>query len=174
MQTVIDQRPVPSAPHLTVAAADYADPLDAADVVLLTDAYARDPMGGGVPLAPEVTSRLVAGLAAAPGAFSLIARVDGRPAGIANCMAGFSTFAALPLVNVHDMGVLPEYRGRGVGKALLDAIEGEARARGACKVTLEVLSGNRPAQSLYAALGYGPYALEAEAGTAQFWEKKLP
>ena len=135
------------APELTIALADYADPLDAADVVRLTDAYARDPMGGGAPLPPEVCDRLAEGLAAQPGAFSLIARVDGEPAGIANCFTGFSTFAARPLVNVHDLGVKAEYRARGVGRALLEAVESEARRRGACKVTLEVLSGNAPAKA---------------------------
>jgi GNAT superfamily N-acetyltransferase len=162
------------APELTVALADYADPLDAADVVLLTDAYARDPMGDGAPLPPEVCDRLVKGLAAQPGAFSLIARIDGEPAGIANCFTGFSTFAARPLVNIHDIGVRPEHRGRGVGRALLDAVEAESRRRGACKVTLEVLSGNEPAKALYAAVGFATYALDPAAGTAQFWVKSLP
>ncbi len=173
MQTVIDPRPAPSAQHLTVETANYSDPLDAADVVLLTNSYARDPMGGGEALSADVCSRLTDALAETRGAFSLIARVDGRPAGIANCLTGFSTFAARPLVNVHDIGVLPEYRGRGVAKALFAAIEDEARARGACKVTLEVLSGNEPAKALYSALGYGQYALDPAAGTAQFWEKTL-
>ena len=174
MQTVIDMRPEHSAPHLTVAIADYADPLDAADVVLLTDAYARDEMGGGEPLTLEVRTRLVERLAATPGAISLVARVDGKPAGIANCFTGFSTFAARPLINVHDLGVLAEYRGRGVGQALLVAIEAEAARRGACKVTLEVLSSNEPAKALYAKFGFAAYALGPAAGTAQFWEKKLP
>ena len=162
------------APERTIALADYADPLDAADVVRLTDGYARDPMGGGEPLPSEVRERLVAGLAAQPGAFSLIARVDGEPAGIANCFNGFSTFSARPLVNVHDLGVLAHYRGRGVGRALLAAIEEEARKRGACKVTLEVLSGNERAKALYAAAGFQGYGLDPAAGTAQFWAKKLP
>ena len=161
------------APELTVAIADYGDPLDAADILLLLDAYARDPMGGGAPLASEVCDRLVEGLAAQPGAFSLIARLDGEPAGIANCFIGFSTFAARPLVNVHDLGVRPEHRGRGVGRALLAAVEAEARRHGACKVTLEVLSGNEAAKALYAALGFATYALDPASGTAQFWEKKL-
>lgn len=162
------------APELTVELADYADPRDAADLLLLLDAYARDPMGGGAPLADEVRERVVDGLARQPGAFSLIARLDRRPVGLANCFTGYSTFAARPLVNVHDLGVLPEARGRGVGKALFAAIEAEARRRGACKVTLEVLSGNEPAKSLYSSLGYGTYALDPAMGTAQLWEKKLP
>ena len=43
------------APQLTVDPADYSDPLDAADVLLLLDAYARDPMGGGTALAEDGT-----------------------------------------------------------------------------------------------------------------------
>ena len=161
------------APELTVAIADYGDPLDAADILLLLDAYARDPMGGGAPLASDVRERLVPALAGHQGAFSLVARLGGRPAGLANCLTGFSTFAARPLVNVHDMVVLPGLRGRGIGKALFAAIEDEAAKRGACKVTLEVLSGNDRAKALYASLGYGDYQHDPAAGQALFWQKRL-
>jgi GNAT superfamily N-acetyltransferase len=162
------------APQLTVALADYADPRDAADLVMLLDAYARDPMGGGASLGQETRDAVVPGLAATPGAFSLTARLDGKPVGLANCFTGFSTFAAQPLVNVHDLTVLPGHRERGVGRALLQAVEREARRRGASKVTLEVLSGNKRAQSLYLALGYGDYQLDPEAGHALLWQKMLP
>lgn len=161
------------APELTVEPADYGDPLAAADILLLLDAYARDPMGGGEPLADDVRERLVPALAEQPGAFSLVARLEGEPAGLANCFTGFSTFAARPLVNVHDMVVLPHLRGRGIGKALFAAIEDEARKRGACKVTLEVLSGNEVAKRLYPSLGYGDYQLDPAAGQALFWQKRL-
>ena len=161
------------APSLTVALADYSDPDDAAAVVDLLDAYARDPMGGGEPLSDEARAHLVERLAQHSDAFSLIARVDGVPVGLANCFTGFSTFAARPLVNLHDIAVLPDHRGRGVARALFAAIEGEARSRGACKITLEVLSGNERACRLYADLGYGQYALDPAMGSAQFWEKKL-
>lgn len=161
------------APTVTVRLADYADAADAARVVALLDSYARDPMGGGKALSEDVRERLVPGLAAHRGAFSLLAFDGDEALGLANCITGFSTFAARPLVNIHDMAVLPEARGRGVGKALMLAVEAEARARGACKITLEVLSGNATAKGLYASLGYGDYALDPQAGTALFWEKKL-
>jgi ribosomal protein S18 acetylase RimI-like enzyme len=161
------------APTVTVRLADYADAADAARVVALLDSYARDPMGGGEPLSEDVRERLVPGLAAHPGAFSLLAFAGDEALGLANCITGFSTFAARPLVNIHDMAVLPEARGKGVGRALMLAVEAEARTRGACKITLEVLSGNDTAKGLYAALGYGDYALDPQAGTALFWEKKL-
>jgi len=158
---------------LAVELADYADPRDAAELVMLLDAYARDPMGGGAPLCRETREAVVPGLAATPGAFSLIARLDGRAVGLANCFTGFSTFAAEPLVNVHDMGVLPDYRGRGIGRALLETVEREAIRRGASKVTLEVLSRNERAKGLYLALGYGDYQLDPAAGHALLWQKKL-
>ena len=161
------------APTLTITRADYADPRDAAAVVGLLDAYARDPMGGGQPLTAEVRAALVSGLAATPGAFSLIARMDVEPIALANCFTGFSTFAARPLVNIHDVVVLRGHRGRGIARALFARVEAEARALGACKVTLEVLSGNAPARALYASLGYGDFALDSETGSALFWQKKL-
>jgi GNAT superfamily N-acetyltransferase len=157
---------------LTIGLADYTDPRDAADVVALLDAYARDPMGGGEPLAEAVKARLAGDLAANPNAFSLLARIEGQAVGLANCFVGYSTFAAAPLVNIHDIAVLPGHRGKGIGKALLAAIEDEALKRGAVKITLEVLSGN-PARHLYAREGYGDYQLDPEAGTAMFWQKRL-
>lgn len=161
------------APTITIERADYANPRDAKAVVALLDAYARDPMGGATPLTAEVRTALVPGLAATPGAFSLIARMDDEPIGLANCFTGFSTFAARPLVNIHDVVVLPGHRGRGIARALFASVEAEARALGACKVTLEVLSGNAPARALYASLGYGDFALDSETGSALFWQKKL-
>jgi ribosomal protein S18 acetylase RimI-like enzyme len=158
---------------LTIVRADYGDSRDAADIVALLDAYARDPMGGGEPLTQDTRMRLVEGLAAVPGAFSLIARLDEEAVGLANCFTGFSTFAGRPLVNIHDIVVLPGSRGTGIGRALLSAVDDAARAIGACKVTLEVLSGNERAKALYASHGFGDFVLDPEAGTALFWQKKL-
>ncbi len=160
------------APALTIALADYRDPRDAADVVALLDAYARDPMGGGTPLGEDVKARLAGDLAANPQAFSLLARLDDTAVGLANCFMGYSTFAAAPLVNIHDVAVLPDHRGTGIGRALLAAVEAEALKRGACKITLEVLSGN-PARHLYAACGFGDYQLDPATGHALFWQKRL-
>lgn len=158
---------------LIIGHADYADPRDAAELVALLDAYARDPMGGGAPLSDAVKTRLVSDLAASPHAFSMIARLDNKAVGLANCFMGYSTFAAAPLVNIHDFAVVPDHRGAGIGRALLAAIEAEGLKRGACKVTLEVLSGNHRAKRLYAANGYGDYQLDPAAGQALFWQKRL-
>ncbi|MGF7153975.1 GNAT family N-acetyltransferase [Novosphingobium gossypii] len=160
-------------PALSIAKADFADPADAAAIVAMLDIYARDPMGGGEPLSDDVRQRLVPALSQVPGAFVVLARIDGEAVGIANCFTGFSTFAARPLVNIHDMAVAPAHRGKGIARALFAAIEAEARMLGACKITLEVLSGNERAKALYASLGYGDYQLDPEAGHALFWQKRL-
>ncbi len=153
--------------------ADYHNPDHASAVVMLLDAYARDPMGGESPLPPSVREGLVPALAAMPTAFTVLAYADGVPAGLANCFEGFSTFACKPLINIHDVVALAQFRGRGVGRRLMAEVENIARAKGCCKITLEVLSGNTPAMQLYADLGYGDYVLDPAQGSAVFWQKKL-
>lgn len=158
---------------LVIERVDYADPAQGADLFRLLDSYARDPAGGSAPLNPARKDALLAGLAATPNAFSLLAYLDGQAVGLANCFTGFSTFAMKPLVNVHDLAVDPDFRGRGIGRALFAAIEAEARAMGAAKVTLEVLNGNERAKGLYRSLGYGDYVLDPHMGQALFWQKVL-
>ncbi|MDC7682676.1 GNAT family N-acetyltransferase [Asticcacaulis sp. BYS171W] len=158
---------------LNIIRADYRNPAHAEAIVSLLKIYALDPMGGGSALSDDVAKVLIDKLAAFPTAFSLLALVDNHPAGLANCFDGFSTFAAKPLINIHDIVVAPEFRGQGVAKALFAEIEVIAREKDACKLTLEVLEGNRPAQALYASLGFGDYVLDPEQGKALFWQKKL-
>ena len=158
---------------IEILRADYGDAAHGAAIRLLLDAYARDPMGGGEALAAEILDAVVPALAAQPSAFTLLAYEGSEPVGLANAFFAVSTFAARPLVNLHDMVVLPGHRGRGIARALLDVIERVARDADACKVTLEVLSGNAPAQALYHSLGYSDYSLDPTQGTALFWQKRL-
>ncbi len=158
---------------LNVRRVNYRDPSDAQALVMLLDAYARDPMGGGEGLAEEVKTRLCGDLAAHPLASSFIAWRDEQAVGLANCIEGYSTFKARPLLNIHDIAVLPAHRGQGVGQALLAAAEGHARERGCCKLTLEVLTGNAVALRSYERFGFAPYALDPAAGQASFMQKWL-
>lgn len=166
-------------PTLRVCRANYADPVHAQALVSLLDVYARDPMGGGEPLSAFARSNLVKALADRPQAFSVLAFDDAaqltesRAVGLVNCFEGFSTFACQPLVNVHDVAVVPEYRGHGVGEKMLQLVEQIARERGACKLTLEVLQGNSGAARLYQRLGFVNYQLDPSMGQAQFMHKWL-
>ena len=158
---------------LFVRLADYADASDARAVVNLLDAYASDPAGGGEPLSAFAKANLVAELARRPHAFSLLAFDHAEPVGLVNCIEGFSTFACRRLVNIHDVAVLSSHRGRGVGRLMMEQAERIARERGACKLTLEVLTGNQPARKLYAVLGFADYQLDPAMGHACFMQKWL-
>ncbi|OYT91487.1 MAG: GNAT family N-acetyltransferase [Burkholderiales bacterium PBB3] len=161
---------------IRVVRADYANRTHAAALVALLHAYALDPMGGGEGLSDFAKTALVPALAARPQAFSVLAFAgadDGTPVGLVNCIEGFSTFACKPLVNVHDVAVLSGYRGQRIGERMLELVEVLARERGACKLTLEVLSGNGGAVKLYERVGFGGYALGSTMGTANFMQKWL-
>jgi GNAT superfamily N-acetyltransferase len=138
----------------------------------MLDAYASDPMGGGAPLADDVRERLVSGLREHPTTVILLAFDGAKPIGIATCFRGFSTFAAWPLLNLHDLAVIPEYRGCGVGRKLLAAVEEKARALGCTKVTLEVLEAN-PARKLYESMGFASPVYYKGSGQALFLTKSV-
>lgn len=158
---------------ITARRADYAHAADAAAVVMLLDAYASDPAGGGEPLSDFAKANLVPSLAARPTAFSILAFDGAQPVGLVNCIEGFSTFACRPLVNVHDVAVLASHRGRRIGELMLAQAEQVARERGACKLTLEVLSGNVGARKLYERIGFADYQLDPAMGHACFMQKWL-
>ena len=87
------------------------------------------------------------GVLSLPGVWLTLARIDGEVAGIALARVAADE-AELLLI-----AVLPAERGRGVGAALLRATMGEAAARGAVRLHLEVRAGN-PAVRLYGATGF--------------------
>jgi GNAT superfamily N-acetyltransferase len=142
-------------------------------VLAMTDAYSRDAFGDGKPLGPGARERLIPGLRAHPTTLIFLAFEGEQPVGAAVCFTGFSTFAARPLVNIHDLIVVPERRGKGVGRGLLDAVERRARELGCCKLTLEVLDKNERALRAYASFGFARYVLQEEAGEAIFMTKVL-
>jgi len=153
--------------------ANYTDPVHAAALVNVLDAYARDPAGGGAPLSAYAREHVVPMLVLRPQVFSVLAFDAAQAVGLVNCVEGFSTFAARPLVNVHDVAVLDSHRGRGIAVQMLALAEQLARARGACKLTLEVLQGNQTARRLYHRLGFADYQLEPTLGVALFMQKCL-
>lgn len=138
---------------ITTRIADLHSESDAIIIVALVDNYAQDLMGGGRPISNDVKAKIVPGMQATPGMLVIIAEHEGTPVGLANCFTAYSTFRAKPLINIHDLCVHNDWRGRGVGSMLLDAVAEEARRRGCCKVTLEVRDDN-PAQRLYDRNGY--------------------
>jgi ribosomal protein S18 acetylase RimI-like enzyme len=158
---------------LRIVRADLGNPEHQAAVLAMTRAYARDPMGNGRDLPAKVQQALVPGLRAHPTTLIFLAFSDDEAVGIATSFVGFSTFAARPLINIHDLHVMREHRGRGIGRSLLAAVEAEARRLGCAKLTLEVQEHNKTAQALYRRLGFVGGQYEPAAGGVLFREKKL-
>jgi GNAT superfamily N-acetyltransferase len=156
-----------------IQTADFSNPVHAQAIVYLLNEYAKDPMGGGEELSAFVKANLISEMEKRPIVHAILAFVNGKPAGLANCIEGFSTFACKPLLNIHDMVVLAEYRGQGISSQLLKKAEELANSLGCCKLTLEVLEGNKTAQAAYTANGFVGYQLVSEMGQAMFWQKKL-
>jgi GNAT superfamily N-acetyltransferase len=159
--------------RLVVTATDLADQRHVAAFLDLLEHYASDPMGGGEGLSEYSQVHLVATLKEVPGFHGALAWLDGQAVGLIDCFAGFSTFAARPLLNVHDIVVRDTLRGQGIGQALLAWAERRAGELGCCKLTLEVLSNNTRAMASYRQAGFAPYVLDPAAGHALLMQKYL-
>jgi ribosomal protein S18 acetylase RimI-like enzyme len=158
---------------VTIIQADLDDAAHQDAVLAMVNAYARDPMGRGEELPVAVQAGLIEGLRAHPTSLIFLAFQGERPVGIAVCFVGFSTFAAKPLINIHDLSVVPEMRSAGVGRRLLERVETAARMRGCCKITLEVLAENLRAQRLYQSVGFRNIPPGGGASKMWFLEKPL-
>jgi GNAT superfamily N-acetyltransferase len=157
--------------NLAVRPLDLSDADQALIWLDLLDHYASDPMGGGDGLSEYAKLNLVGAMREVPGFHGALAWLDGQAVGLIDCFAGFSTFAAKPLLNVHDIVVRADRRGQGIGRALLAWAEQRAAELGCCKLTLEVLSNNLRAMACYERAGYMPYVLDPQAGHALFLQK---
>ena len=78
---------------------------------------------------------------------------DGRAVGIATWYWTYSSFAAERGIYLEDLFVLPEFRGRGHGKALLKHLAAMAVKNGGGKVEWSVLSWNKPSIDFYEGIG---------------------
>jgi GNAT superfamily N-acetyltransferase len=83
----------------------------------------------------------------------LIAEEDGAPAGFAFYFFDYSTWLGRPGLYLEDIFVYPEFRGRGIGKLLLQRVAAIAVEKGCPRMKWEVLDWNTPAIDFYAAMG---------------------
>ncbi len=83
----------------------------------------------------------------------LLAESEGTPVGFALFFRNYSTFLAQPGIYLEDLFVLPEARGRGAGRRLLQALAALAVERGCGRLEWAVLDWNRPAIGFYQRMG---------------------
>jgi GNAT superfamily N-acetyltransferase len=93
-----------------------------------------------------------------PAAESLIAELDGAPAGFALFFSNYSTFLGRPGLYLEDLFVKPELRRRGVGRALFTHLARLAVERQCGRFEWSVLDWNEPAIAFYRRLGAVPLA----------------
>jgi GNAT superfamily N-acetyltransferase len=102
-----------------------------------------------------------------PAAHVLIAEAEpGEVAGMALWFPTFSTWLGRPGIWLEDLFVRPDFRGRGLGRALLEAV----RARTDGRVEWAVLDWNQPAIDFYESLG----ARAVDGWTRYRWEPPDP
>lgn len=141
--------------NFDIVRCDFSIPAHCLAQIELLRHYMTDPMGNTPAHDAEGNSRLIAGLKNHPALLSLLACHNGQFVGLTNSFVNFSTFAARPFLNIHDVIVRPDLRGHGVGRKLLEENIRIAREVLCCsKITLEVRADNEIAQHLYQALGF--------------------
>ena len=87
---------------------------------------------------------------------ALIGEIDGKPAGFALFFHNFSTFLGRPGIYLEDLYVRPEFRGSGLGRALLVYLARVAQERGCGRLEWSVLDWNEPAIGFYKSVGAAP------------------
>ena len=157
-------------PEITIIEADLQNPKHQEAVIECIIAFAQETPNYPYAIS-ELPERLIDGLQRHPMTLILLAYRGEQAVGIAVCYQGFSTFAARPLLNLHDLWVHPDVRRQGIGSRLLERFEAAARTRGCAVLTLEVLQDN-PARCLYERFGFNADPHDDQE-TTFFWKKKL-
>lgn len=139
---------------ITIVDVDFDNATHCKAVINLMNHYMSDKMGGVEAHSEEGSKRLIQGLKKHGNKLCLLAEIDTQFVGLINCFIGFGTFAAKPFINIHDIVVRDIYRGKGVGRALLNEVNNRAFKMGCGKITLEVREDNMNAQHLYKDLGF--------------------
>jgi GNAT superfamily N-acetyltransferase len=84
---------------------------------------------------------------------AIVAQLEGQAVGFALFFSNYSTFLTQPGIYLEDIFVLPEYRGQGIGKALLAYVAKLAVSRGCGRLEWSVLDWNSPAIAFYQRMG---------------------
>ena len=108
------------------------------------------------PGAERVMRRFLADLTSSSHSFLFIAELDGQTVGFISgeLREGSPTFRQKTWASVDDIFVEPDYRNRGMGRALLKSVEAWARERGADGISLQVAAANGRGRKFYGELGF--------------------
>jgi len=128
-----------------------ATPADAADLARMNATF-----NGVSDGAAQIAVRLAA---CAEIETPILAELDGQIGGFACVRVVPCVLYAEPYAELTELYVVPEFRRRGLGRALIAFAEQLAQARGAAGLIIMTGVGNAAAQALYRAAGYDTYAV---------------
>lgn len=139
---------------ITFEICDFTNPLHQQALTSLLNHYMSDPMGDYPQHDEKKQAQLLEGLGSHPSAFVLFLLYDGEYAGMTTNFVNYSTFKLKPYLYIHDVVILNKYRGKGLGKAMMEKLVLISKERDYCKITLEVREDNPAALNLYKNLGF--------------------
>jgi GNAT superfamily N-acetyltransferase len=135
----------------------YAEPRDVPVVAELIRGLARyEKLEDAVVMTEALLTQNLFG--PRPYAETLLADDDDAVVGFALFFHNFSTFLAKPGIYLEDLFVVPEQRGNGIGRALLERLARIAVERDCGRLEWAVLDWNRDAIAFYERLGAKPNA----------------
>ncbi|MGL1936422.1 MAG: GNAT family N-acetyltransferase [Fibrobacterales bacterium] len=139
---------------IVIERCDFLNHEHCENLVKLTNIFMTDPEAGcGRSLSHAEEENLIFGLAEHPTTFILFAKYNDQYVGLITCFIGFSTFKAKKLIQVHDIVVHPDFRGKGIAKKMMKTVEDTAVALRYCKITIEVRDDNTFGKKLMNTLG---------------------
>lgn len=142
---------------VTIAPASEADIPELIDLLAVLFSIEQD-------FSPDTDRqrRGLAALLASPTGHIAIARdTTSRAVGMATAQLLISTAEGAPSAWIEDVVVREDFRGRGLGRALLDAVLAWARSQGAVRAQLLADLDNAPALAFYERVGWRPTRLGA-------------
>lgn len=135
--------------QLTLRRAERADSQALISLIVALAEFEKLP-----PPDTDAQARLIAdGFGAAPKFEAWLAEWDAQPVGYAFFFETYSTFLARPTLYLEDLFVLPDFRRRGIGKALLNHCVKLAKERGCGRMEWTCLDWNVDAQEVYEKMG---------------------
>lgn len=108
----------------------------------------------GYPTSAEAVGRRVERLASSEADRLVVAEVEGKVVGLASVHISLSVEYDEPAAKLSAIVVDEEHRRRGVGEALVAAMEAEARARGCCLIFLTTAERREDAHAFYSRIGF--------------------
>lgn len=152
----------------TVIEASLSNSAHMNDLLYVLESYKTGDMGDGIPYKEREKARLLTQFLVHPNVLVFLIYSEGKIAGGSVCFKSFSTFTTGNILNIHDLCIIDKYRGRGLGRELMDSIAQKGRDLLCSKITLEVREDNGIAKSLYQ-----KFRFEDTSPMMHFWSKRL-